>query len=146
MIGNVFVVVMIGVLVLLALHEVWRHYWAQHDDQAIPYPRRRLSRRLGAAMLLIATLLLVQFWPTGVSLAVHLGLLVAVVLLLVLAVVVVLRDLHETSRAVVEYAAHSDLEQALREALEAGQRAAETEKRRDCEGTPPPSNTAPPRD
>ena len=92
------------ILILLAMGgvECFRYRSAARgDDEQLPYPRRRLSRRIGVCFLFSAVVLLIMFFPTGVSPWLQLLLLVAVLLAVCIGLLMIRRDLHETSLSVV---------------------------------------------
>jgi hypothetical protein len=99
--GTIFIVAMIGSLLLMALNEVVRYRRAARTPDGLPYPRRRLIRRLGIALLFILILTAMALWPDSGALRTRLALSALVLCLLALAMVLLLRDLLDTSRSVV---------------------------------------------
>ncbi len=118
--GTIFVVCVAFAVFLLTLHEIRRYALAKKNPASFPYPRRRLARRIGIGILVIAVLFLIQFRPVehGPWIeVVWLGfcaLIVAVILLLTL------RDLHETSVSVVgeHQRFHHEAEQRIRSVIQ----------------------------
>lgn len=139
--------VLIGVLALLSIHEIIHYGRARLDPEQIEYPRRRLSRRLSITLLFIALMLLVMFWPQQVSPAVQLTLMLLVLVGIVIGIVLLFRDLHETSTSVVAHASRLDREasQELRDFFDKhppdrianrNKRAQATQKKRSSEKDP----------
>jgi hypothetical protein len=106
--GNLFAIFLIACLVGMSVVEIVRFRRAAADDQALPYPRRRLSRRLGAALLFIGLLTVALFWPGGASLGARSVLATGMLAALAVGLVLLVRDLHETSRSVVAMKAEMD--------------------------------------
>ncbi len=106
-------------LLLLTVHEVTRYMRACRDEEDIPYPRRRLSRRMGIAVLFSSVLILAIYWPKT-SPKSQLVLIGSLLFSALFGLVLVWRDLRETSRAVVAHAsrmseeASHDLAEAIK--------------------------------
>jgi hypothetical protein len=99
--ANIFIAVTAACLGLLSIHEVVRYARAKVDPESLPYPRRRLARRLGVTLLFLVIMGILGIWPERPTPRVAVALLAAMAVLFVLAVAILLRDLHETSCAVV---------------------------------------------
>jgi hypothetical protein len=98
---NLLIAVTAACLGVLSIQEIVRYARARMDLESLPYPRRRLARRLGVAVLFEAILGLLWAWPARPSPKLALGLLAATGVLFILALLVLMRDLHETSLAMV---------------------------------------------
>lgn len=99
MISTFFTFASVGLLLMLCAHEILRH--RADAGEAIAAGRKTLARRLGIAFLAIPVVLLINYWPKTSNLWVNFGLLAAVLISLLLILFMTLRDLHETSLAVV---------------------------------------------
>jgi hypothetical protein len=99
--GNIFIAVTSACLGLLSIHEIARYARAKVDPESFPYPRRRLARRLGMTLLLLAIMGILWRWPARATPRVAVTLLAAMAVFFILALALLLRDLHETSCAVV---------------------------------------------
>jgi fatty acid desaturase len=117
--GKIFGLVMMGILAALALAEVRRYMRAGQTQEELPYPRRRLRRRLTIAALFMAVIALAAFWPKTV-LWLQVALLLGLGAGLLGGLWLLWRDLRETSRAVIEQSARLDRQagEALRQILE----------------------------
>lgn len=120
MAGHIFTVLIVGLVGMLTIHEYTRYYQARFDEEGLEYPRRRLARRTGVALLVVVTMLVLNFWR-GWDLppAAHLTLLFGVSFSMLLIFLLVLRDLREVSAAIVEERARFEagLEKELLEML-----------------------------
>jgi hypothetical protein len=92
----------LAVFALLAAIEIYRYNRARRFPDDLPYPRRRLSRRIAISLIFSAMVGLVTFWPEA-SPWIQITLLFLLCLGMVLGLVLLWRDLHETSRAVMEH-------------------------------------------
>jgi len=95
---------LIGMLVLLAALEVARYQRAARLEDELPYPRRRLIRRIGVSIIFSLLVAAVVYWPAAAPAAAQLTLMLAVLLGTAFGLFLLWRDLHETSRAVVRHA------------------------------------------
>src|SRR4051812_23297653 len=101
MISWIFAAVISFVVVLLCGHEISRYRDSQVVRSDLPYPRRRLTRRLGIAALLIFILLLVQLKPEGRTPYFDLFWYVVCLVAALVLIVLILRDIHDASVQVV---------------------------------------------
>lgn len=101
------------ILILLAMGVVeclrYRRANAGDSDQ-LPYPRRRLSRRLGVCLLFVVVVLTVNFFPEGGSGLIKLLILAALLLAICIGFLMLWRDLHETSVSVVNESLRLEVE------------------------------------
>lgn len=102
MISTVFTFVVVGLMLTLCAHEILRYRASLADGGGIAATRKILSRRLGIALLVIATVLIINYWPSSKSLWLNIALLGSVSISLLLILLLTLRDLHETSITVVQ--------------------------------------------
>ena len=114
--AKIFGFILVGMLGMLTIYEVVRFIRAGRGEEDLPYPRRRLSRRLAITVLFSAIILLALYWPRT-SAPMQLVLLGAVFVSLLLGLVLLWRDLRETSLAVLDHATQMS-EEASREFLE----------------------------
>ena len=119
-VGQVIGIVMAGMLGALMAFECVRYRRAARGEEEMPYPRRRLTRRLAIALLFGGAALLVSFWPP-VSAGFQLFLIILVLMALAIGLSLIWRDLRETSRAIMEHANRLS-EEAGRELLESVRR------------------------
>lgn len=91
----------IGLIAALSIVEIRRYRAAQYDPDAMAYTRRRLSRRLGIAVLILAAMLGAAYRPASLGPYVSLLWLGACLFAMVLVFVLTWRDLRETSVMVV---------------------------------------------
>lgn len=116
----VFIYVMIAVLVLLSINEIARYRSAGRGGDELPYPRRRLVRRLVIAALFVGVLVAVGFWPQMRPLY-RLYYMTAILLVSFSGLLLIWLELAETSRAAIRQAqamnieAAKNLERMLRE-------------------------------
>jgi len=102
--SQIFSLVVIIILAVLALLEVGRYLAARRGPDEFPYPGRRLARRLAVAFLFSSIVGLAAWWPR-VSPWVQLGLLTYVLVGMALGLALLWRDLRETSLDAVAQAA-----------------------------------------
>ena len=115
MIGDIILYSIIGLVALMALGEVRRYRAAREDEESIAYPTGRLRRRMGIAVLTLGVLLAIAAGPPGESPSVALLWYSLCFIGLLIIVILGLRDLRETSIAVV--AAHQQFQKEAREKL-----------------------------
>ena len=60
--GTIFGLLLLALLCVMSIVEIARYY-RQRESAELPYPRRRLSRRLGIGIIFGIVILLVTFWP-----------------------------------------------------------------------------------
>ena len=97
---------LIGLLALLGAVECRRYARAargSRTSEELPYPRARLVRRLIVGILFAACVALVLYWPDS-HWALQMACLLAVCAAMMIGLVLLWRDLHETS---VQVVAHS---------------------------------------
>lgn len=131
MAGDIFTVLIVGLIVMLTIHEYTRYYQAKYDDEGLEYPKRRLSRRTGVAILVVVTMLVLNFWRRmDLPPLVHMTLLLGVTLSMLLIFLLVLRDLREVTGAIAEEKQRFDsrLEKELLAMLPEEQRPLGTQK------------------
>lgn len=104
--GQIFIYALCAIVVLMTAREV-NHYMADRDgDGELPYPRKRLVRRIANAALMLGLLAAFRFKPVDIAPIADLtfyGVSLCVVFLIML---LTFRDLRETSLSVVE--AHNE--------------------------------------
>lgn len=111
---------MIGTLVFLSALEIARYRAAARGEDEMPYPRRRLIRRLSISIVFVAILAALGWWPQMAPVA-RLVYMFIVLLLALFGLALIWRELAETSRAAVQHAkamnsqAARHLEQMIRE-------------------------------
>ncbi len=98
--GTIFGLLLLALLCVMSIVEIARYY-RQRESAELPYPRRRLSRRLGIGIIFGIVILLVTFWPKMTPLMdlTFIGLLFV---LFLMGSLLLLRDLRETGREVLE--------------------------------------------
>ena len=144
--GQVLCIVITGALLLMSCFEWVKYRRAAGDPEQIPYPRRRLSRRIAVAFLLIACLLLSCFWPDRISVWGRLALGFFLLFGVLISMFLLFRDLRETSISVVQVARELDAHtsQELNALIdEARKRAADStnpDKPQDDDASPSPSS------
>ncbi len=106
--GLVVAWVLLGAITGLLIWEIIQFRRARLNSEEIPYPAKRLCRRLGIGLLLAGAVLLVNFWPVHARLAIYFILLGVLFVCILAAFALWWRDLSETSRAVVEEARKLD--------------------------------------
>lgn len=99
---NIMGIVIIGVILMLTIHQVVQYYQARLDPDEIPYPRIRLSRRVGIALIFIIITLFALLWnPSSARGA--LFMVGAILTGLTLAALLFVRDLRETTQTVMQH-------------------------------------------
>jgi uncharacterized membrane protein YidH (DUF202 family) len=98
--GIVIGYVIIGIIVMLSCVELFNYTKSQNDDQEFSYSRRRLSLRLGIALLIIGIVVLGLNWPGTQQLSIQVLLLTLILLAFLVMLVLVMKDLKETSRSI----------------------------------------------
>lgn len=122
--------IIIGLLGLLGLLEVARFIRARGGERELPYPRRRLTRRLGIAVLLGGLVFLAMFWPQEAPIWVQLVLLGLLLGGFLLSLVLIWRDLGETSRTIMGEAVklHREAGESMQGLLERSKKKPQNDK------------------
>jgi amino acid transporter len=101
--SSIFGFIIIAVLVFLSAIEIARWRVAQRGDEELPYPRRRLVRRMAISAIFIAAAAITLFWPSGSPLL-QLLLLLAILAAVLVGLVLIWLELRETSLAALDEA------------------------------------------
>ncbi|MEN6624660.1 MAG: hypothetical protein ABFD69_00375 [Candidatus Sumerlaeia bacterium] len=99
----VFIYVMIGTLVFLSALEIARYRAASRGEDEMPYPRRRLIRRISISIVFVAILAALGWWPQMAPAAARLAYMFVVLLLALFGLALIWRELADTSRAAVQH-------------------------------------------
>jgi hypothetical protein len=101
-VGIAFCAFVVTALLLLGAGEAVRYRRAQTGEGELPYPRRRLVRRLASALIFVGLIGWVAFWPrTGPVL--QLLMILLVFILIAMGMTLLWRDLKETSQSLVSH-------------------------------------------
>jgi peptidoglycan/LPS O-acetylase OafA/YrhL len=100
--------ILLGSIAVLVIWEIVQFRRARLNSEEIPYPPRRLRRRILIGLLLAGAVIMASHWPAHARLAIHFGLLGILFSCILGAFALWWRDLSETSRAVVEEARKLD--------------------------------------
>lgn len=101
MLGTLLTFSFIGLVVMITALEILRYRSPKHQIDGFVYSRKRLSRRIGVNLLLIVIVLMIYFKPEGLLPLTELVWLTTCLAAGVLIMILVIRDLRETSAAVV---------------------------------------------
>jgi hypothetical protein len=127
MLSSIVLYSFIGLIVALAIAEVRRYRALRDEPDTLAYTRRRLARRLGVAALILGALLGTFLRPGAFGPYRSLAWYSACFAAIALAVIISLRDLSETSRAVVRE--HRRFQEEMKKELDEAKRKAKQNSR-----------------